>query len=135
MTDTSQAGPTLEEAGALAPLVTAAEAARRVDAGALLVDVRSAAGRAGAGEIPGATVVDKSAVASAFDLASDTHLPAVTSLDLPIVVICGSVLGSGPSAAALLAMGFRDVVHVEGGFPAWQAAGLPVLEPAATPQD
>ena len=133
MTDTSEAAPTLEEAGALAPLVTAAEAARRVDAGALLVDVRSAAGRAGAGEIPGATVVDKSAVDAAFDLASDAHLPAVTSLDLPIVVICGSVLGSGPSAA-LLAKGFRDVVHVEGGFPAWKAAGLPALEPAGTSQ-
>ena len=124
MTDT----PTLEEAGALAPLVTPTEAAKRVEGGALLVDVRSAAGRAGAGEIPGATVVDKAAIDSAFDLDSDTRLPTVTSPDTPIVVICGSVMGSGPSAATLLAKGFRDVVHVEGGFPAWKAAGLPARE-------
>ena len=131
MTDTT---PTLEEAGALAPLVPPAEAAKRVETGALLVDVRSATGRAGAGEIPGATVVDKAAIDTAFDLGSSTHLPAVTSLDTPIVVICGSVLGSGPSAAALLAKGFHDVVHVEGGFPAWKAAGLPAEEPVA-PQE
>jgi rhodanese-related sulfurtransferase len=129
MTDTT---PTLEEAGGLAPLVTPAEAAKRVGAGALLVDVRSAAGRAGAGEIPGATVVDKAAIDTAFDLGSDTQLSAVTSLDTPIVVICGSVLGSGPSAAALLAKGFSDVVHVEGGFPAWKAAALPAEEPVTS---
>jgi rhodanese-related sulfurtransferase len=80
-------------------------------------------------------VVDKATVDSAFDIGSDTHLPAVTSLDTPVVVICGSVLGSGPSAAALLAKGFRDVVHVEGGFPAWKAAGLPAEEPAALQED
>jgi rhodanese-related sulfurtransferase len=131
MTDTT---PTLEEAGALAPLVTPTEAAKRVETGARLVDVRRATGRAGAGEIPGATVVDKAAIDTAFDLDSDTHLPAVTSLDTPIVVICGSVLGSGPSAAALLAKGFQNVVHVEGGFTAWKEAGLPAEEPAA-PQE
>jgi rhodanese-related sulfurtransferase len=26
-------------------------------------------------------------------------------------------------------------VHVEGGFPAWKAAGLPAEEPAATQED
>ena len=65
MTDTA---PTLEESGALAPLVPPAEAAKLVETGALLVDVRSATGRAGAGEIPGATVVDKAAIDTAFDL-------------------------------------------------------------------
>ena len=42
MTDT---GPRLEDAGALARLVPPAEAAKRVQSGALLVDVRSATGR------------------------------------------------------------------------------------------
>jgi rhodanese-related sulfurtransferase len=79
-------------------------------------------------------VVDKAAIDTAFDQGSSTHLPAVTSLDTPIVVIYGSVLGSGPFAAALPAKGFHDVVHVEGGFPAWGTAGLPAEEPAA-PQE
>lgn len=46
MSDTT---PALDEAGALAPLVPPAEAVKRVEAGALLVGVRSAAGWAGAG--------------------------------------------------------------------------------------
>jgi hypothetical protein len=56
MTDST---PTLEEAGAPALLVS--------PAGALLIDVRSAGGRAGAGQTPGATVVDEVGVATASE--------------------------------------------------------------------
>ncbi|GCD21559.1 hypothetical protein CTKZ_31210 [Cellulomonas algicola] len=118
----------LEDAGALAPLVTPADAAERVAAGAVLVDVRSDAGRARTGAIPGATVVDRYAVDTDFDLASAAHIAPVVSLDTPIVVVCGSVRGSGPVAAELRARGFTNVVHVEGGAPAWKDAGLPVDE-------
>ena len=48
----------IEEAAALAPVVSAAEAAERVAGGAFLVDVRSEAGRSRTGSIPGATVGD-----------------------------------------------------------------------------
>ncbi|MET7772679.1 rhodanese-like domain-containing protein [Nocardia sp. NPDC005366] len=54
--------------------------------------------------------------------------PEIIALDQPIVV-CGSVNGSGPVASGLLERGFIDVVHVEGGFPAWQEAGLPTDPP------
>lgn len=121
----------LEDAGALAPLVTPADAAERVAAGAVLVDVRSDAGRARTGAIPGATVVDRYAVDTDFDLASAARIAPVVSLDTPIVVVCGSVRGSGPVAAELRARGFTNVVHVEGGAPAWKDAGLPVDEVAA----
>lgn len=47
-------------------------------------------------------------------------------------MICGSPAGSGPVTAELLAAGFTDVVQVDGGFPAWKAAGLTVGEPAQT---
>lgn len=116
----------LEEAGALAPLVTPEAAARRVQAGAVLVDVRSDAGRATTGAIPGAHVVDRHCVGETFDLASATRLAPVVSLDTPVVVVCGSVRGSGPVAAALRAQGYTNVVHVEGGAPGWVEAGLPV---------
>lgn len=116
----------LEEAGALAPLVAPGAAARRVQAGAVLVDVRSDAGRAATGSIPGAHVVDRYAVGETFDLAGATRLAPVLSLDTPIVVVCGSVRGSGPVAAVLRAQGYTDVVHVEGGAAAWLEAGLPV---------
>ena len=45
------------------------------------------------------------------------------------MVVCGSVRGSGPVAAELRAKGFTNVVHVEGGFPAWKDAGLPTEAP------
>ena len=119
----------LEEAAALAPAVTAQEAAERVAEGAFLLDVRSDAGRSRTGAIPGAVVGDRYAIDEEFDLTAATRHAPVVSLDTPIVVVCGSVRGSGPVAAELRARGFTDVVHVEGGFPAWKDAGLPAEAP------
>lgn len=131
MTDTTHAAApaaelSLEEAGALAPLVTAAEAAARIDDGAVLVDTRSAEGRAADGTVPGALVIDRYDLDALFDPASPTDV--VPSLDTPVVVICGSVRGSGPVAKILRDKGF-DAVHVEDGFPAWKDTGLPVDGP------
>ncbi|MEN0129349.1 MAG: rhodanese-like domain-containing protein [Brevundimonas sp.] len=126
MTSTAPAETlSLDEAAALAPVVDAVHAAARVADGAFLIDVRSDKGRAATGAIPGATVVDRYEVDAAFDLAAVTRLAPVVSLDTPIVVVCGSVRGSGPVAAALREKGFTNVVHVEGGAPAWRDAGLP----------
>jgi len=98
----------------------------KVQDGALLVDVRSATGRASSGAIPGATVVDRHDLDALFGPA---HAPVIP-LDTPVVVVCGSVNGSGPVAEALAARGYTDVSHVDGGFPAWRAAGLPTTEPS-----
>ena len=121
----------LEEAAALAPAVSAHEAAERVAQGAFLLDVRSDAGRSRTGAIPGAVVGDRYAIDEEFDLTSATRHAPVVSLDTPIVVVCGSVRGSGPVAAELRAKGFTNVVQVEGGFGAWKEAGLPAEEPTA----
>ena len=115
----------LAQAKALAPLVSAEDAADRVAAGALFIDVRSAAGRASAGTIPGAEIVEKSDVKTRFGIESGVAVPGLISLDTPIVVVCGSPLGSGPVAAELIAQGFTNVSQVDGGFPAWRDAGLP----------
>lgn len=115
---------TLEQASALAPTVTAVQAAAKVAGGALLVDVRSEAGRTSAGSLPGAEVVGKDEVDRKLGIDSAERLPQIESADTSIVVICGSVFGSAPVAAHLIAQGYTDVVQVEGGFPAWQEAGL-----------
>jgi len=109
------------------PLQSAADAGAKVADGALLVDVRSAAGRASHGDIPGATLADRTDLDALFGPAS---APAV-SLDTPVVVVCGSENGSGPVAEALAARGYTNVSHVAGGFPAWRDAGLPSTVPAA----
>ncbi|WP_432562255.1 rhodanese-like domain-containing protein [Kineococcus sp. SYSU DK003] len=114
-----------------APLVDAETAGRAVAGGALFVDVRSEAGRASAGDLPQAVVVAKTEVAQKFAVGEPTALPQLTGLDQEIVVICGSPAGSGPVTAELLAAGFTDVVQVDGGFPAWKAAGLAVSGPQA----
>lgn len=134
MTDPRTTAPAtdldLAEAGALAPLVTPQEAARRIEQGAVVIDVRSDAGRVKDGFLPGASIVDRYDLDSPFDPDSGDAL--VTGTDESIVVVCGSVRGSGPVAAELIRRGFSNVVHVEGGFPAWRDAGLPVVPPAAS---
>lgn len=115
---------TIEQASSLAPTVTAQQAAAKVADGALLIDVRSEGGRSTAGPLPGAQVVGKDEVERKFGQDSPERLPAIESTATPIVVVCGSVLGSGPVAAHLIASGYTDVVQVEGGFPAWKDAGL-----------
>lgn len=60
---------------------------------------------------------------------------AGVSTDQPVVVVCGSVNGSGPVAEWLTGKGFIDVAHVDGGFPAWKESGLPAEAPTAPPAD
>ncbi|GMA24455.1 thiosulfate sulfurtransferase GlpE [Luteimicrobium album] len=99
--------------------------------GAVLIDVRSAGGRAATGAIPGARITDRNRLETLFD---DAGTPLV-ALDTPIVVVCGSVNGSGPVARELRRRGFTDVTHVDGGFPAWKDAGLPTADATPEPAD
>jgi len=108
------------------PALDAFTAGARVADGALLIDVRSSRGRAATGDIPGATLADRDDLDALFGPAD---APAI-SLDTPVVVVCGSINGSGPVAAALAARGYTDVTHVDGGFPAWREAGLPASAPS-----
>lgn len=121
---TDTAAPDAAAAPALRPPV---EAAADVARGALLVDVRSAGGRASHGEIPGSTLLDRTDLDALFGPA---HAPVI-SIDTPVVVVCGSENGSRPVAEALAARGYT-VSHVDGGFPAWRDAGLPAEPPSDT---
>jgi rhodanese-related sulfurtransferase len=76
-------------------------------------------------------VVDRNDLDAEFGLDSPAKHSEVNSLDQPIVVVCGSIAGSAPVAEGLLQRGFVNVVHVDGGFPAWKAAGLTVAEPVS----
>ncbi|MCU1423967.1 MAG: Rhodanese domain protein [Microbacteriaceae bacterium] len=102
---------------------TSAAAARdRVESGALLVDVRSDAGRAASGAITGASIVAKTDVA-AFAATQDPNRE--------VVIFCGTTAGSAPVVAALAEAGFTAVSHVEGGFEALAAEGLPTTRVVA----
>ena len=95
----------------------------------MLVDIRPAAQRAAEGEIPGALIVERNVLEWRFDPASDARLPQA-SYDLRVVVVCSEGYTSSLAAAALQDLGVRHATDLDGGFLAWQAAGLPVVSAA-----
>ncbi|WP_336631774.1 MULTISPECIES: rhodanese-like domain-containing protein [unclassified Microbacterium] len=126
MTETSPASPLSEAAPTYdAPLITPQEAAERFSAGAVVIDVRSDAGRAKDGVIPGSIRADRERIDAQFLLDSPEKLAEITEWDQDIVIVCGSIRGSGPVAEKLRERGFTNVAHVDGGFPAWRDAGAP----------
>src|SRR5437762_1435454 len=94
--------------------------------GAVLVDIRPAAQRAAEGEIPGALIVERNVLEWRFDPASDARLPEATGYDTRVVVFCSEGYTSSLAAAALQDLGLHRATDLEGGFKAWEAAGLPV---------
>jgi rhodanese-related sulfurtransferase len=104
--------------------LTPDQALRAVSDGAVLVDIRPAAQRAAEGEIPGALIVERNVLEWRFDPASAARLPRA-SYDLHVIVVCSEGYTSSLAAAALQDLGVRRATDLDGGFLAWQAAGLP----------
>ena len=104
---------------AATPQVTPAEVAARQDRVTVL-DVRGASEWA-AGHIPGATHMPLGYLP---ELAS--RLPKTA----PVIVQCQSGARSSIGASVLERLGFTHVLNLSGGFAAWTAAGLPVVEGA-----
>jgi rhodanese-related sulfurtransferase len=92
------------------------ESKRRVDAGALLLDVRNP-DEWQAGHAQGAAWIPMGELAERQD-----ELPT----DREIVVICKTGGRSAQVAKALLAAGY-GAVNVAGGSEAWQSAGMPIV--------
>jgi rhodanese-related sulfurtransferase len=102
-----------------------AEAAARMAGGAVLVDIRPAAQRAGEGEVPGALLVERNVLEWRFDPASGARLPEATGYDVEVIVLCSEGYTSSLAADALRSLGLARATDVVGGFVAWRAAGLP----------
>ena len=100
------------------------EAARRAEAGALLVDTRPAFQRDRDGAIPGALVIERNHLEWRFDPAGDARVPEATGYDVEVVVFCDEGYSSSLAAATLRDLGV-DATDLDGGFRAWVAAGLP----------
>ncbi len=116
----------LAEARARLGRLSPQQAQRAVSAGAVLVDIRPAAQRAAEGEIAGALIVERNVLEWRFDPASAARLPQA-SYDAYVIVLCSAGYTSSLAAAALQDLGVRRATDLEGGFQAWQAAGLPVV--------
>jgi rhodanese-related sulfurtransferase len=105
--------------------VDAARAKQIHDDGGLLIDIRPAAQRAEFGEIPGALIVERNNLEWRLDPGGSHRLPEADDSDRPVVIVCQEGYASSLAAASLLQVGRTDVTDLDGGFVAWQQAGLP----------
>ena len=97
--------------------VTPAEALRRQQSGALLVDVRENEEYLKA-HAKDALPISKGVLELKIE-------EAASDPSTPILCYCGGGSRSALAAESLQRMGYTDVASVSGGFKAWQDAGLP----------
>jgi rhodanese-related sulfurtransferase len=115
----------LQAARARLDRVTPAQAYAEHRAGAVLVDIRPAAQRQAEGEIPDAIVIERNVLEWRLDPRSDHRLP-IASYSLRVIVVCSEGYTSSLAAASLLDLGIARATDLDGGFRAWEAAGLPL---------
>ena len=108
------------------------ETAAAMAAGAVLVDTRPVAQRITEGEVPGAVIVERNVLEWRFAPSSDHRHPAAPPAGdaTPVVVMCSAGYASSLAAVSLRELGVEGATDLVGGFQAWAAAGLPVVEPA-----
>jgi rhodanese-related sulfurtransferase len=104
--------------------VTAGQARQaHTERGAVLVDIRPAAQRAGEGELPEAVVIERNVLEWRFDPASDARL-SYAAYDLEVIVVCQEGYTSSLAAAALQELGLWRATDLIGGYAAWRDAGF-----------
>jgi rhodanese-related sulfurtransferase len=96
-----------------------------VAGGALLIDIRPVWQRAEFGAFPGALVIERNHLEWRLDPTSDARIAEATDHNVEVVVACQEGYTSSLAAAALIDLGLHKTADLEGGFAAWQAAGLP----------
>jgi rhodanese-related sulfurtransferase len=93
--------------------------------GGILVDIRSLQQRIIEGEVPGAIIIGRNVLEWRLDPRSEARIPALARADARIIVMCSEGYASTLAAATLRRIGLHEATYLDGGFQAWQAAGLP----------
>jgi rhodanese-related sulfurtransferase len=109
--------------------VTPEQAFAELGTGAALIDIRPAWMRARDGEIPGSVVIERNHLEWRLDPESDARLDLATGYDVRPIVICQEGYTSSLAAAALQDLGLARATDVDGGYAAWEEAGLPTARP------
>jgi rhodanese-related sulfurtransferase len=109
--------------------VSPADAARAVDDGALLVDIRPVELRARDGVIPGALVIDRNVLEWRLDPTSPDRVAGIERTDQQVILLCDEGYASSIAARSLQEIGLERATDMIGGFRAWVAAGLPIMRP------
>jgi rhodanese-related sulfurtransferase len=108
------------------------EARAAMSRGAVLVDIRTQAQRAEQGRVPGAIHVERNVLEWRFDPQSPARLPQA-GYDVQVILFCVDGYASSLAAVDLQKLGLVRATDLDGGFHAWEKAGLPVVygdEPA-----
>lgn len=108
------------------------EAARAVNGGALLIDIRAQEDRVRDGVVPGALHIPRTVLEWRLDPRGAWRSPHVDGLGRRVVLLCDHGCSSLLAAATLADLGYQRAGDVVGGFRAWRDAGLPVA--AAQPE-
>ncbi len=95
---------------------------------ALIVDLRSHDERYRNGVIPGSIHVPRSVLEWRCDATSGFANPNVAESSRPLILVCAEGYSSSLAAASLIDLGVRDVGDLDGGFAAWVADGLPIVD-------
>ncbi|MFC4668411.1 rhodanese-like domain-containing protein [Seohaeicola nanhaiensis] len=91
----------------------------------VIVDLRDPRELKREGKIPGAFSCPRGMLEFWIDPASPYHKP-VFAQDKTFVFYCASAWRSALATKVAQEMGLNPVAHIEGGFSAWKAAGMPV---------
>jgi len=108
--------------------VEPADLAALQDAGAHVIDIRSAVTREPEGRVPGATVVERLVLEWRLDPASVHRMEGGPDHDDLVIVLCNEGYYSSLAARDLRDLGFHRATDLVGGFRAYREAGLPVAE-------
>jgi rhodanese-related sulfurtransferase len=106
--------------------LTPAAARDEVADGALLIDTRCQELRDQDGVVPGAIHIPLSVLYWRVDPTSSSADPRISDPEARIILLCAHGYSSSMAAATLRDLGFARATDVDGGFEAWNAAGLPV---------
>jgi len=123
----------ISEARAKIRTLSLEESARRLDdPNVVFVDIRDVREVEREGMIPGALHAPRGMLEFWVDPDSPYYKDIFGS-GKEFVLYCASAWRSSLATATLQDMGLQPVAHVEGGFKAWKAAGLPVADKSARP--
>lgn len=105
--------------------LTPAEAQARVEAGAVLVDIRPEWQRVEDGVIPDSLIIERNHLEWRLHPGSGASLPEAR-VDQEWIVYCTEGYASSLAAASLRSLGL-DATDLAGGIVAWRNEGLPVV--------
>jgi rhodanese-related sulfurtransferase len=123
----------MREAQARIERLEPAEALAAVEAGALLVDIRSDTDRERDGVVPGSLHIPRTVLEWRLDPDGEWRSPHACGLEDQLLLVCDHGYSSVLAAATLADLGFVRVRDVICGFAAWRSAGLPVTRVTAAP--